>query len=876
MAFQHLSIRVKILSISIVVALVVIMASSATMYTSIVKPVPHKIEQNMLSEMSNYIQAQVDLKVQGGILAGTALSLQKEIINALAVEEREDLLPFFETLKQNYAGKTNYKNISAQLITADGRALMRSWDLDSYGQDVSNNPLIQQVMKDKKAVGSLGIGALGVAVVGISPIFEQDEYVGMITVIQGLASVAKSFKADKNGDWLLLIDKRYISEKYGNMPVVESNSPIGDHYLIASNTWFNPEAVKQAQNFYQPIEGNQTKIYLADGKVFIDIPAYDEENQMFGRHLFLIPEKLYKEPIEIAIMEAWISIAGVIFSILILVIVLVIAIMKMVVTPLTKVQQATAKILETGDFSIRVPVQNQDEVGQTAQAINSVLAQVGNALKEANQTVSAIAEGDLSKRITGQFAGDLEQLQNGVNHSAENIALVMNQLSKIMQAMRDGQFDIQITSHAKGDYQSMMENAQASMTQTNIIIKEINDVMGHMREGQFKYRVEVMAQGELAELKQRINESMGAIDEAIADITRVVVAQSEGDLTQTIDRDYHGDLRLLKNAVNQSVSKLSDIVSQAVTAADIVNNAAEEVSKGSLDLSSRVQRQAAALEQTSSSMDQMNSAVQNNTENAQLAAEVVQKVQIESVQATQVMQKTITAMSAIQQSSHKISDIVSLIDSIAFQTNLLALNAAVEAARAGDHGRGFAVVAGEVRNLAQKSADAAKDIKTLINESVQRIDEGTRLATDSGKVINGITQLIEEVTGMIKQIAKASTEQAEGVHQVHIAITEIDSTTQQNAALVEETSATAETMSEQATQLSHSMAYFKTNHSKQRSVSSSEPRSALEAPRTQATQVSKALPAPKSTSQPRALGSSAPKPAAKASSSNDPDTWEDF
>lgn len=852
------------------------------MYTSIVKPVPHKIETAMLKEMNNYIKSQIDLKVQGGILAGTAMSLQKTIINDLVMEERDALLPFFENLKQNYANKTDYKNIAAQLVTADGRTLIRSWDLESHGQNVANNPLIQQVMKDKKAVGSLGIGALGVGVVGISPIFEDTTYIGMISIIQGLASVAKSFKADKNGDWVLLVDKRYIAEKYGSMPIVESNEPVGQNYLVANNRWFDANSVKMVKQFYQPVQGDVQKTYVAGGKVFIDIPAYDEENQMFGRHLFLIEEQLYQAPIDQAIHEAWISLAGVILSIFALVFVLVIAIIKMVVNPLIRVQQYTAKILETGDFSIRAPVHSQDEVGQTAQALNSVLEQVGNGLKEANQTVGAIAQGDLSQRITGQYLGDLAQLQKGVNHSADNIALVMAQLSKVMQAMSDGQFDIQISTDAKGDYQKMMLNAQNSMKQTNVIIKEINDVMGSMTNGEFKHRVKVNAKGELEQLKQRINESMNAIDEAISDITRVVVAQSEGDLTQTIDRQYEGDLMLLKNAVNQSVSKLAVIVSQAVAAADIVNNAAEEVSNGSHDLSTRVQRQAAALEQTSASMDQMNSAVQNNTENAQHASKVVLKVQKESVQATEVMQQTITAMNAIQQSSHKISDIVTLIDSIAFQTNLLALNAAVEAARAGDHGRGFAVVAGEVRNLAQKSADAAKDIKTLINESVQRIDEGTRLATDSGKVINGITQLIEEVTDMITQIAKASSEQAEGVHQVHIAITEIDSTTQQNAALVEETSATAETMSEQATELSHSMAYFKTNHAKQspkrnHAESSTQPNKALAVPKKDsATSALKPLPAPKTsaTTQPKALGNAVQKPAAKPST--DPDTWEDF
>jgi methyl-accepting chemotaxis protein len=209
-------------------------------------------------------------------------------------------------------------------------------------------------------------------------------------------------------------------------------------------------------------------------------------------------------------------------------------------------------------------------------------------------------------------------------------------------------------------------------------------------------------------------------------------------------------------------------------------------------------------------MDQMNSTIQHNTANTQHASDIAKGVQVKAQQGSKVMSQTIQAMQSIQESSHKIADIVSLIDGIAFQTNLLALNAAVEAARAGEHGRGFAVVAGEVRALAQKSADAAKDIKKLITESVGRIDQGTKLADESGSVLKEITGSIDEVTNMIAQVAKATEEQAAGIHQVHQAITNIDRVTQQNAALVEQTAAASESMRDQANNLSREMGFFKT------------------------------------------------------------------
>lgn len=221
-------------------------------------------------------------------------------------------------------------------------------------------------------------------------------------------------------------------------------------------------------------------------------------------------------------------------------------------------------------------------------------------------------------------------------------------------------------------------------------------------------------------------------------------------------------------------------------------------------------------------MDEMNSQVQSNTNHANEATKVAEAVQAKADNGVAVMKQTIEAMGTIQESSDRISDIVTLIDGIAFQTNLLALNAAVEAARAGEHGRGFAVVAGEVRSLAQKSAEAAKDIKTLIDETVERVELGSKLATDSGEMLSAINGSIDEVAQMIAQIAQASSEQATGIHQVHNAITQIDNVTQQNAALVEETSAASESLNEQAEVLTNDMAFFNTGSTTSDSLSLSK------------------------------------------------------
>lgn len=440
-------------------------------------------------------------------------------------------------------------------------------------------------------------------------------------------------------------------------------------------------------------------------------------------------------------------------------------IIRSISRPLNVMKQTLQNIDQMGDYSKTVDYKATDEVGEAALALNNMTSNLQAALANTNQVMAAIASGDFSKRIEGSYCGDLDNLKTNVNTSADNIARVMQSFGEVMQSMREGQFDIKINTNAEGEYKTILNN-------TAVAMQTLNQVM--------------------------------------AEIAEVMELQTQGDLTRQVLVDCQGQLLGLKDSINQNAENLSRIISEAMQGADIVSTAADEVAKGAIDLSQRVQEQASALEESAATMEEFGVAIQNNAKNAHDETELEHQVEEKAKQAADVMHQTIGAMNSIQESSHKISEIVTLIDGIAFQTNLLALNAAVEAARAGDHGRGFAVVAGEVRALAQKSAEAAKDIKNLIDESVERISQGTKLASESGVVINEIKEAIEEVTKMSESISRSSAEQADGVTQLQTAIAQIDEATQQNAALVEQTSVAADSMKEEAAKLSKNMAFFKT------------------------------------------------------------------
>jgi methyl-accepting chemotaxis protein len=348
--------------------------------------------------------------------------------------------------------------------------------------------------------------------------------------------------------------------------------------------------------------------------------------------------------------------------------------------------------------------------------------------------------------------------------------------------------------------------------------KEVNQLVEKAVQGNFTARIATEDKnGFFLKLAQDLNELVTTADKGLNDVARVLGAIAKGNLTEKIDAEYQGTFGELKNYCNQTTANLTEMLSDIRTAADTIFTASSEIAQGNADLSSRTEQQAANLEETASSMEELTSTVKLNADNAKQANVLAEQASTVASNGGSLIQQVVTTMSEINQSSQKISDIIGVIDGIAFQTNILALNAAVEAARAGDQGRGFAVVASEVRTLAQRSANAAKDIKGLISDSVHKIESGNALVSKSGDTMKEIVTAIKRVNDIMAEIAAASAEQSTGIEEVSTAVSQMDEMTQQNAALVEQAAAAAESMQSQADQLTHSVAQFQLSDDQVRS-----------------------------------------------------------
>ncbi|UKE63874.1 cache domain-containing protein [Xanthomonas translucens pv. poae] len=491
-----------------------------------------------------------------------------------------------------------------------------------------------------------------------------------------------------------------------------------------------------------------------------------------------------------------------------LVVVLCWLIASAIVTPL-RAATRTAEAIASGRFDNTIKVESRDETGQLMTSMQQMQTQLQRFNGEMQTLVQLQQGDDISHRMPEDFPGDYGTLARGMNTA------LFEHLDAIIEAMaimgEYGHGDLRRDMRRlPGQRAALHEALDAVKHNLSAINGDIAGLADAAARGDFSARGdEARYQFAFKEMVEALNRLMRQAESGLADVGRIMGAIADGDLSQRVDVRYEGAFGQLADAANRTAEQLTTIVQGIQRSVESINTAAGEIASGNSDLSVRTEQQAASLEETAASMEELTSTVKQNADSARQANQLVLGAGEVAESGGRVVEDVVTTMASISAASTRIADIIGVIDGIAFQTNILALNAAVEAARAGEQGRGFAVVASEVRSLAQRSAAAAKEIKTLISDSVQEVQQGSTLVARAGTTMAEVVTSVKRVTDIMAEISAASAEQSSGIEQVSKTVMQLDEATQQNAALVEEATAAAKSMEDQASDLTRAVAVFR-------------------------------------------------------------------
>ena len=486
-------------------------------------------------------------------------------------------------------------------------------------------------------------------------------------------------------------------------------------------------------------------------------------------------------------------------------------IIRDITQPLSTLVGLINRVAQTGDLSQRALLHQRDELGQVAGALNKLFARWQEIINESVNSVASLANGDFGHPVTTECEGDTARLKAHINDSLASVKSTMQAINERMADLAGGHVSKRqaALSSPRGEFARTLQLADEGMLQMQTSILAISTIMHDVQQGRMDQTIQANLPGELADLKQVINESLGEVSFIFNALIEGFRKISEGDLKVDAHNDYEGDFKQLKGHLIDTAQALAEIAEQVVDDSRRLASDTSQLSTAARNLSSRTDKQAATLDQTTQSVQQLQEEVLKTAAMADNTRKVSDLAIKEAEDSLQVSSETLIAMESIRQSSLEVNNIISVINEIAFQTNLLALNASVEAARAGEQGRGFAVVASEVRNLAQRSAAAAKSINELIHTAVTKIDDGADKVNRMAACLHGITKQIGDANAKIAGVSDSNRVQTDKVREIMERLNQLKEMTHQNNQMAEASAAASESIDMRAASLQNKVGFFK-------------------------------------------------------------------
>ncbi|MDR3601718.1 MAG: methyl-accepting chemotaxis protein [Desulfosporosinus sp.] len=442
--------------------------------------------------------------------------------------------------------------------------------------------------------------------------------------------------------------------------------------------------------------------------------------------------------------------------------------------------------------------------------VNEIVDNLVGPLRMTAEYVEHISKGDIPPKITDHYNGDFNVIKNNLNVCIDAVTDLVTDANMLVKAAVEGKLDTRAdASKHGGDFGRIVDGVNKTLDAVIAPVMEASAVLEEMAKGNLNISVKGEYKGDHAKIKDALNNTISTLYSYVTEISTVLTEMADGDLNVEIEKDYRGDFAPIKKSLNNIITSLNEVLSDMHNASGQVAAGARQVSDSAQALSQGSTEQASSIEELTASMEEISTQTKLNATNATQANELALAAKEGAIKGNQQMQGMLKAMDDINESSGNISKIIKVIDEIAFQTNILALNAAVEAARAGQHGKGFAVVAEEVRNLAARSANAAKETTALIEGSIKKVEGGTKIANDTAAALNQIVEGVTKATNLVGEIATASNEQALGINQVNQGILQVSDVVQTNSATSEESAAASEELSSQAELLREQVSRFK-------------------------------------------------------------------